>query len=374
MESYWQADVVANPEIPVSKARLPEFDHIAGYLRRIDANRWYSNGGPLAREFEARLAARAGAGPECVTTVANGTIGLTLALEALEPPAGTLCMVPAWTFAATAHAIRLAGVVPWIVDVDRETWALEPSLAEALLPHAPGDVSVVLPVAPFGHPVDPAPWERFRERTGVAVLLDAAAAFDTIEASSIPAVVSLHATKIIGVGEGGYVVSTDAAFVRDVQRRANFGFRGSREARVAGTNGKISEYTAAVGLAALDIYPSTRSDFMRVGADYRRGLAGKNDVFIQDGFAEDWIASTISVSAPATGAETITLSLANNGIGSRRWWGGGLHRHAAFQSFPRGSTENTDQLVDSVIGLPFWPDLPADEVARICDIVLESAR
>ena len=178
--------------------------------------------------------------PACVTTVANGTIGLVLALQALGLRAATLCMVPAWTFAATAHAIQWAGLVPWIVDVDRESWALDAATAESLLEDAPAPVSAVIPVAPFGHPLDVASWERFRERTGVAVVLDAAAAFDTISASSLPAVVSLHATKVLGTGEGGYVVCNDPAFIEEIQKRANFGFWGSREARTPGLNGKIS--------------------------------------------------------------------------------------------------------------------------------------
>jgi dTDP-4-amino-4,6-dideoxygalactose transaminase len=262
----------------------------------------------------------------------------------------------------------LAGLVPWIVDVSAESWALEANAVEALLPTAPGEVSAVVPVAPFGGHLDPAPWERFRERTGIAVVIDAAAAFDTLVASSVPAVVSLHATKVLGIGEGGYVLSTDAAFTEEIQKRANFGFWGSREATVPGLNGKISEYSAAVGLAALDCWSATRADYMRVGTAYRRGLAGRNDLLLHEGFGESWIASTVSIAAPTAGAMSIARALAAERIGSRRWWGGGLHRHAAFESFPRTETENTDRLVESVIGLPCWPDLADDDIARVCDV------
>jgi dTDP-4-amino-4,6-dideoxygalactose transaminase len=365
---YWQADLVADIRIPVLRPKLPGFESIEPYLRRIDANRWYSNSGPLVREFEARLAARLDAEPGCVTTVANGTIGLVLALQALGLRTGTLCMVPAWTFAATAHAIQRAGLTPWIVDVDRESWALDAATAESLIANAPAPVSAIVPVAPFGHPLDIRSWETFRERTGVAVVLDAAAAFDTIEGSSLPTVVSLHATKVLGTGEGGYVFCRDPQIIKEVQQRANFGFWGSREARAPGLNGKVSEYAAAIGLAALDAWPSTRDDFMRVAAGYRSGLAGRNDVFLQDGLGASWVASTISIAAPAIGAAAIARALADEKIGSRRWWGGGLHRHTAFTDLPRTTTENTDCLVESVIGLPCWPDLPDADIARICEI------
>ena len=108
---------------------------------------------------------------------------------------------------------------------------------------------------------------------------------------------------------------------------------------------------------------------MRVAAGYRSGLAGRNDMFLQGGLGENWVASTVSIAAPTTGAEAIARALADEKIGSRRWWGGGLHRHAAFAHLPRTATENTDYLVESVIGLPCWPDLPDADIARICDIV-----
>ena len=198
--------------MPVAKPRLPLATEILPYLRRIDQTRWYSNSGPLLEEFEARLAAHAGGGS--VAAVANATVGLTLALLASEVAPGSLCMVPAWTFAATGHAIELAGLVPWIVDVDAKSWALEPDAARELLRDAPGPVEAVMPVSPFGRPIDFAGWESFREQTGIAVAIDAAAAFDSIRPANVPAVVSLHATKVLGTGEGGFVISNDAAFSR----------------------------------------------------------------------------------------------------------------------------------------------------------------
>src|SRR5450432_483971 len=295
VESYWQSELAVDVAVPVARPLLPSVDEITPYLRQIDQSRWYSNGGPLVEEFEARLAAHAGEGTAAVATVANATIGLALALLAYEVPAGTLCMVPAWTFAATAHAIQLAGLVPWIVDVNATSWALEAPAARELLRDAPGPVSAVIPVSPFGAPIDFASWEAFRDETGVAVVIDAAAAFDTIRAASIPAVVSLHATKVLGIGEGGFVVATDASFIEEIQKRANFGFWNSRESKVRSLNGKISEYAAAVGLAALDTWPATRADFARVADNYRELFASEPRLTLQRGFAECWVNSTVLI-------------------------------------------------------------------------------
>ena len=370
--SLWRSDSAAPGLLPVAKPRLPLAEQILPYLRQIDQSGWYSNGGPRILEFEERLALHCGGAEARVATVANATIGLVLALLASDVPEGTLCMVPSWTFAATGHAIQLAGLVPWMVDVSAGTWALEAAAAREILADAPRPVAAVIPVSPFGAPLDMAAWEKFRAETGIAVIADAAAAFDSVRASDVPAVVSLHATKACGVGEGGFVVSTDRGFVEEIQKRANFGFWNSRESTARSLNGKLSEYAAAVGLASLDRWAETRDDFLRVARSYRRNLAGQESIRLQPGFGESWIASTVVVESLTSDADTLTHALAENGIGSRRWWGGGLHQHRSFQNFPRHRVAQTEALAERVEGLPCWRDLPNEHITRICQMLVSA--
>jgi dTDP-4-amino-4,6-dideoxygalactose transaminase len=367
-KSYWRSDVPEEISIPVARPWLPSADEIAPYLRRIDQSRWYSNGGPLVQEFEARLADHFGGGTTRVATVANATIGLALALIAHELPRESLCMVPAWTFAATGQAIELAGLTPWIVDVDLTSWALAPRAARELLALAPGKVSAVVPVSPFGAPIDYEDWESFRRDTGVAVVIDSAAAFDTVRATSVPAVVSLHATKLIGVGEGGLILTREPEFAQEIHKRSNFGFWYSRESKVQSLNGKLSEYTAGVGLAALDSFRRIRSDFERVGRVYN-GELSKQRAQLQPGLGQSWVASTIVAHTPEGAADAVGNALTKKGIGSRRWWGGGLHRHRTFAHLPRHETTHSDELADSTIGLPCWRDLPNETIAEVCAVV-----
>ncbi len=183
-----QADALHPDPVPVARPRLAPFEAVLPYLRRIDEARTYSNFGPLNALFEERLAARFGFAPGCVVTCANATVGLTLSLMAAARP-GRLCITPAWTFAATAHAILAAGLTPYLVDVDPETGALTPEIAAAALRNAPGEIAAVLPVAPFGAPLDASAWEAFRASTGVPVVWDAAAGFDALQPGGAPAVV-----------------------------------------------------------------------------------------------------------------------------------------------------------------------------------------
>ena len=122
-ESLVDFEIAGEVEVPVARPRLPLADKLLPYLHLIHESRWYSNSGPLVEEFEARLALHAHGG--AVAAVANSTVGLTLALLASEVPPGSLCMVPAWTFAATGHAIRLAGLSPPF-DLD-EIWSARPN-------------------------------------------------------------------------------------------------------------------------------------------------------------------------------------------------------------------------------------------------------
>ncbi|MFT4252323.1 MAG: DegT/DnrJ/EryC1/StrS family aminotransferase, partial [Caulobacter sp.] len=279
--------------IAVAKPRLPQADAILPYLRRIDAARWYSNFGPLVQELEERLAHRLGPNARAITC-SNATQGLTLALKALGAAPGTLCAMPSWTFVATAHAAVQAGLMPWFLDVAHETWMLEPETLEAALPRAPGPVSAVIIVAPFGRMPDVAAWLAFQDRTGVKVILDAAAAFDAACDARLPTVVSLHATKVLGMGEGGYVATDDPALASRLRRLTGFGFEGSRLSRHAATNAKISEYAAAVGLAALDAWPGDRLRWFTAAQTLRQALLS-SDIAFQSGWGRDWTTSVCAL-------------------------------------------------------------------------------
>lgn len=355
------------PKIAIMRPKLPSAERITRYLETIDTSRIYSNFGPLVTSLEERLAARYGTGQETVVTVANATLGLMLVLAAQGARPGTLCVMPAWTFIASAHAAMLAGLVPYFVDVHPATWALEPDQVAAEIARAPGPVGAVMPVVPFGAPVDPAVWEAFRQRTGVPVVIDAAAGFDALTAGMVPAVVSLHATKVVGVGEGGFVISSDTDLIRDVRTRANFGFDVRRLATVAASNSKMSEYHAAVGHAALDEWPDIRDEWMSVARAYRESLPRNNRLRFQPGFGDTWIASTCVLSLDDTTGATVAQALAEDGIDTRRWWEDGAHAHPASRSYPAAPLPVTERLARSTVGLPFSRDLAADEVRRVAD-------
>lgn len=338
-------------------------------MRQIDGTRIYSNFGPLARSLQSRLATRFGLPDENVVSVCNATVGLALSLVALQPKPGSLCAIPAWTFAATAHAVMQAGLIPFFIDVDPRTWALDPERVHDEIVRAPGNVTAVMPVAPFGQPIDVAVWDQFHDRTGLAVVIDAAAGFDSLVPGHVPSVVSLHATKVLGVGEGGCIASRNTDLINDLRARTNFGFFQSRDARVAATNAKLSEYHAAVGLAALDEWAAARKEWMSVADTYTRLFQGSNRIQLQSGFGSSWIASTCVVEIADGGADRVESALTTARIETRRWWGSGAHDHPATRQLPRSSLIATDTLARSTIGLPFYRDLELGAIERVVERV-----
>jgi dTDP-4-amino-4,6-dideoxygalactose transaminase len=179
--------------------------------------------------------------------------------------------------------------------------------------------------------------------------------------------VSLHATKILGVGEGGFVMSSDPALVASVRQKSNFGFFGSREAQTAATNGKLSEYAAAIGLAGLDEWTTRRAAFQTAALRYRENLADTPGAALPEGWGQDWLSTTcvVRLKDPAATAPVLDALHAAS-VETRAWWGRGMHTHRAFAGYPRLALPTTERLAATVLGLPFFIDMTAEEIDTVC--------
>jgi dTDP-4-amino-4,6-dideoxygalactose transaminase len=353
--------------IDVMRPKLPAAPQLAPYLEKIDLARIYTNFGPLALTLENRLAAHFGFPTGTVSTVANGTLGLMLALMAQGAVPGTLCAMPGWTFVASAQAAILAGLVPYFVDVEPATGTLDIEILASVIARAPGTIGAVMPVAPFGLPIDVRAWDHFRSRTGLPVVIDAAAGFDALRPGETPSVVSLHATKVLGAGEGGFVISADTALIRQIRVRSNFGFAGTREAILPAVNAKLSEYHAAVAHAALDEWEIARGEWFACSEAYRRAVRPLAAVELQPRFGESWVGSSCVVRVPNNCAERVERELLCKQIATRRWWGNGAHAHPIMKNYPRAQLPITEALVRATIGLPLYRDIAVADIEYVCE-------
>ncbi|MBL0405059.1 DegT/DnrJ/EryC1/StrS family aminotransferase [Microvirga aerilata] len=351
--------------IKVLVPKLPTASAIAPYLARIDASRIYSNYGPLSREFSASLSKLTGAAG--VTLTCNGTAAIELALRAKSCSKGGICIMPAFTFIASTHAVCNAGLTPFLVEVDPDTLMVTPEIAEAALQQLDTLPAAVLVVSAFGAPPDFDDWMAFEVKHGIPVVFDAAAAvtsvFDRVGAQ--PVCVSLHATKVLGIGEGGAILSADADFTESTTAMTGFGFLGSeRLSAIRGGNYRISEYAAAVGLAALEALP-TRLDRLRLLIDAYATRLKNKEARLQPGAGDEWVTMTLNVVLPEKSVASTLDKLAAAGVEWRRWWGLGCHRHPAFADVPRTDLSATNSLAKCVIGLPFHEDLSEADIDRV---------
>lgn len=360
-------------KIPLMRPLLPTADAILPYLTEIDANRWYSNFGPLAFRFEERLAALFGITPPCLMTTSNGTSALSVLLRALNVEAGSVCVVPSWTFAATVAAAVEVGMAPHFVDVDEQRWILDPEALKQQLKLIPGKVGAVITVSTFGTPVSVSAWDAFTAETGIPVIIDGAAAFDTMlripdtKLGNTPVMVSLHATKTFAIGEGGLVLSNNKALLQKARQLCNFGFSPSREIVLPGVNSKLSEYSAAVGLASLDTWEQKRQQWAQVNEWYREAFTDAANPALVPWLSADWVSSVCNIRIPSGSIENIIEQLGFAGIESRKWWIKACHQQKAYASCQRFALPVTEALVDSVIALPFSVDMTQDDVAYVVE-------
>lgn len=357
----------------VARPSLPRADALVPYLRLIDETRWYTNNGPLVRRLEGRLAEamrRPGAATHAVS-VCSATAGLVIALKAALGARGGACLVPSWTFAATPCAVLAAGLTPHFVDVEEETWLADRREVARLAGQCRDRFVALLLVLRAGVRTDLAPWRRLAADHGLALVVDAADCFDIVEAGPEAHVVSLHACKALGAGEGGFIVSTDAALIDRARQLANFGFSGHRVAETPGINAKMSEYAAAVALAALDAWPQARTAWLERADAYRRILAQRGITLLAP---VDAACATACVDLAGPFAEAVRQDLLGAGIEARRWWEDGCHRQAAFADRPAGPMAATEALAERILGLPFHVDLDDATMTSVAELVARSLR
>ena len=236
-------------------------------------------------------------------------------------------------------------------------------------------VGLVVPVGPFGRGVPQEPWRRFRAATGIPIVIDGAAGFAGLTErpeqylGEIPVAISFHATKAFATGEGGAVATEDVALARRVAQTLNFGISGVRDCRMASTNGKMSEYHAAVGLAELDGWAAKLAGFRAVAEHYRRAL-------VAGGLAERFYGApdigpnyALFRCRDSAEAERAAHGLGDNGIDFRLWYGTGLHHQTYYTDLPHDPLEMTDKLAPCLLGVPMAPDIGPATIARIVSVL-----
>lgn len=236
--------------IYVTEPFLPPLEEFIPYLEEIWASKRLTNNGPMHQQLEDALCEYLGV-PE-IALFNNGTIALLTALQALRIT-GEVITTP-FSFVATAHALTWNGITPVFVDIDPNTFNIDPSKIEAAITPR---TTAILPVHCYGNPCDVEAIQEIAEKYNLKVIYDAAHAFGVQdEGGSILrhgdlSAVSFHATKVFNTFEGGAIICPDKKTKQHINNLKNFGIVDEVTVVAAGINGKMSEVNAAFGLLQL---------------------------------------------------------------------------------------------------------------------------
>ena len=255
----------------VGRPNLGDRDALLRLTGEIYDRRWLTNNGPLVQELEARLAQRLGV-KHCVA-MCNGTIALEIAIRALGLKDEVI--VPSYTFVATAHALHWQAITPVFADIDPRTHNLDPaSVRRMITPRTSGIIGVHL----WGRPAPINELQQIADEHGLQLMFDAAHAFDCsfggvrIGGFGRCEVFSFHATKVFNTFEGGAVATDDDDLAEAMRLMRNFGFSGYDNVIHPGTNGKMPEINAAMGLVNLEAMPEFIEGNRRAYLAYQQGL------------------------------------------------------------------------------------------------------
>ena len=358
----------------VGRPNLSDRDVFDRYLDRIYKTGWLTNNGPLVVELEEKIARYLGV-KHCVA-MCNGTIALEIAIRALDLKGEVI--VPSFTFIATAHALSWQGIKPVFADIDPVTHNLDPQCVEKMItPSTTGVIGVHL----WGRPASVDALKDIAESYDLKLIFDAAHAFGCAANGTKVGnfgkceVLSFHATKFFNTFEGGAVVTNDDELAAKMRLMRNFGFAGNDNVIHPGTNGKMTEICAAMGLSnfeSLDfIMEANRKNY----ETYKRKLAEINGITLRafDDIEQSnyqYIVVEVSDAFQFNRDQIIDVLTAENVLARRYFWPG-CHMMAPYrESQPHAGLmlSNTNKIASRIIVLPTGTSVGQCAISQICKI------
>jgi dTDP-4-amino-4,6-dideoxygalactose transaminase len=367
--------VFATP-LHVGRPNIGDRERFHAYVDEIFDNRWLTNRGPLVRQFEHELSLITGA-RHCIT-VCNATIGLEMAIRALGLRGEVI--VPSFTFIATAHALQWLGLTPVFCDIDPRTHNLDPAAVEKLItPQTSGIIGVHL----WGRPCAVKTLQEVADVHHVKLLFDAAHAFGCSHEGVMIGnfgdveVFSFHATKAFNTFEGGVITTQDDELARRLRLMENFGFIDYDRVEDVGTNGKMSEICAAMGLTNLQAQETFLSANLKNYHSYQKRIADIPGLSLQS-FDEkekcnfQYVVLEVDPRLTGLSRDMLWRVLQSENVLARRYFWPGCHRMEPYRTlFPDAGRHlpNTEQIAERVMVLPNGATIGETEVDAIAEIL-----
>lgn len=349
---------------------LPRMDEVGDQIAGVLASGQLTNDSRYVREFEASLESRLGVS---AVTVSNGTWSLVLAMKELGVTGEVI--VPSYTYCATAHAIKWAGAEPVFADILPDTLTIDPNAVRAAITPR---TSAILAVHIYGHPCEIDELDHLAEEKGLRLVFDAAHAFGAsyrgkpIGTFGHAESFSFHATKTLPVGEGGCITTRDGELAKRLRLARKFGDPGDENTRFVGTNAKMQEFNAILGLAGLRTVDETIRRRRQYATLLRTRLAGIPGLGLQPERAyvrtsTQNFAVLVDESEFGLSRDETHRALAAENVRCRKYFYPPVHRHDAYAMLPPAELPVTDRVSNRVLCLPFHSQMTTNQLEGVVE-------
>lgn len=367
---------VFREKIHVGRPNIGNRDRFLQRMNDLLDRKWLSNNGLYVQELEQRIAEMLGV-KHCMV-MCNGTVALEIAIRATELTGEVI--VPSFTFIATAHSLQWQEITPVFCDIDPKTHTINPWQVEAMITPR---TTAIIGVHVWGKPCDVESLTEIAQKHNLKLLFDASHAFRCSYKNTMignfgeAEVFSFHATKFVNTFEGGAVVTNNDELAAKIRLMKNFGFAGYDNVIYIGTNGKMNEASAAMGLTSLE----SLEEFIDINKnnykEYQKQLADIPGITLfnydeNEKCNYQYIILEIDESVAKLTRQQLLEILHAENVLVRRYFYPGCHRMEPYRSFfPHAGLllPETEKLAERILVLPTGTGVSLDEIRKVCNII-----
>ena len=362
--------------IYVTKPFLPKLETFCEHLQEIWDNQWLTNNGPVVQRYARQLSHYFETDNVCLFN--NGTLALQIALQGMG--LGGEAVTTPFSFVATTHALFWNKIRPVFVDIEPDTYTLDPERVEAAI--TPW-TTAILAVHVFGYPCQVNVLADIARRHNLTLIYDAAHAFGVrLQNRAIShfgdiSMFSFHATKPYHSIEGGLLTFRDSGLKKTFDYLKNFGFENETEVVMPGTNAKMNEFQALMGSLVLEHLGEITEKRERIAAVYREKLTNVPGIKLPPAPSEDvrlnYAYFPIEVDQEEFGISRDRLyeELKGYNIFTRRYFYPLICDYPCYRSIAiQDPLTVARSVTERILTLPIYYDLSLDDVETICDIII----
>lgn len=361
--------------ILVTRSSMPPMEEYINEIKDIWESHWLTNNG--IKNITLRDSLKEYLQVDNIETLVNGHMALEIALQTLNLPKGGEVITTPFTFVSTTHAIVRSGLKPVFCDINPHDYTIDVNKIRDLITDK---TCAIMPVHVYGNICDVDEIDKIAKEFNLKVIYDAAHTFgETYKGKGIGSfgdmsIFSFHATKVFNTVEGGAICFKDSSYSEYIQFVRDFGIEDAESTPYIGPNGKLNEFSAAMGICNLRHIEEEINKRKAVVECYRANLENVKGIQLSP-IKENVVSNYAYFPVVFTDEfgktrDEVFAELSKEGIGSRKYFYPITTALKAYSDeYDANDTPVALDISNRVLTLPLFADLPIEDVVRICDIV-----